>query len=788
MADLSVNVGDENRRLRDILAGAAIGAAMIAAGLYEAPVCVADTITAQLSPPSDLSVVVDWESVRASDIVYGVTRFVASQNALSAGLVESSFKLREILNPLAASSSESAKVSASGVVTIVGLGNPIRVTDGPPLVFMSGLDLAVAPSESLKVVDSPSTMLNPLETAPAESLKVVDTLSAQTVSGVALTEPVKIAEQLLGPTINPEQAAPTDSAKADDGGFVELIGLGNPIRIADGPVIAQLAGTDISVTVSESLKVADIATTSLNPEQSGLSESLKVVDAFLGTTMDPEQASPAESLKIADVVQVVLGGIGTAISESLKVVDSPVPSINPEQAAPSESLKVVDSVSASIGSGTPLNASISEVLEVSDEGEVELRRDEAVTIFDAVNASINPEQAAPTEALKVVDSVSVSIGSNILSANISESLKVDDDGDGEVELSHDDTIKIADSISAVIGNFLIASPSESLKISDSPSAALSGLMVNLSESFRLNESGEVEQVQFESLSIGEELFAEFAGTLKATPAESLKVVDGPINVASSLLFTSITDGLKVYDTGEAELAQYEDVKVADQVFVNLFDVMGQLFVAVVDETLKVADSVAITLNPERALPSESVKVSDTVTALMGPGGDLTANASESLKVVDTAAAVNQLGVQLSEALSVVDGAPSGRLDPIQASATEALKVADEGPSITTGTTIAVIGSEGLKVGEVLLASIDPVVLQIAEGLRLADVPQAVINPEVAALTEGLKAADSVQASLDTLQVALTESLRVEDDLAIGGPSVIHVVGSYVTSISIVGGA
>lgn len=709
---------------------------------------------------------------------------------------------------------EAFKADDGGRVDLIGFGNAIKCVDGPVIAALVGEDLlANVTPESLKVIDSIlGPTLDPEEVSLVESLKVVDeppvALRGELLTVVVDQESLKVVDA-LSLTLNPEQSSPSEALKADDGGFVELIGLGNPIRCVDGPVNAQLVESGLSITVAaENVKVADVVLTLLNPEEATINESLKVVDSVLGPTLNPEETTPVESLKVVDTVQAALDIMQASATESLKVADAVFVTLNPEQAIPSEALKVADSVSTLLDpeQATPVESlkvvdaasltlnpeetALAEGLKIVDAPSVTLNpeqaspaeslkvidtvqaarvdagslaatlADENVKVIDAVQTLLNPEQATPSEALKVVDALTVAIN---LSASLTENIKVGDEG--EVELSRDETIKIGEALTVTITPIFALPAVEALTVVDSI-AVSTGPATSISESLKVADFVIVSLV---------------GGDLSASPSESLKVVDS-VQASVGSLFVGLTENVKVADTGQVELVYFETIKIADTVIASMGAAGNDLSVST-SESLKVADSVQVALQLAVIL-TESLSVVDQVSTIPQLAIAVT---NDALKVVDTVSATLQLGVQVAdEGLKVVDGTPVGRLDPLQVLITESLKVVDVDPSITTGTTIAVIASETFKITDAPAASIDPELAAISEALTVTDAVFATLDPEQVALSESLACVDIVQASLDVLNVSMSEGLKVADSLSVGGPTVIEVVGSYVTVIDVAG--
>ncbi len=739
--------------------------------------------------PGNIPREVTNESSRVIDTVVAVMTTLLLSVPAEAVKVSDSVSAALVAIDVSASISEQTKVDDGGRVDLYGLGNPIRITDGPVLAELIGGDMF---------------------------------------------------------------RSVTENVKADDGGQVDLFGLGNPIRITDGPVIAQLFSSNLDATASESLKVVDgqpsgildlIATVNeslkvvdgpvsgrLDPVQTSLFESLKVVDTVLGPTLDPEQAGSSEFLKVVDTVSITIDPEQATPSESLKVVDSVLgPTLDPEQTTLTENLKVVDGPPVALLVTGQLDLTQEENVRADDGGRVDLfGLGNPIRITDGpVLAALVTEIAVTAESLKVVDGPpTAALISGQLDRTLTESLKVVDsvfvilnpeqatptesvraDDGGFVELRGlGNPIRVVDGpVIAVLFEGLATSISESLKVVDTLTASRTGnLSTSLSESLKVVDSGEVELSRDETIRISDALSVSMGGALGgANLSESLKVVDA-VTVSIDLVAT-LTESLKVVDSVTAirqlAIAINESLKVVDTLVVaiqlstqlteslvvsdgtpvgrlNPIQVLVTESLKVVDETPSVTSGTTLAV-----LASETVKVSDTAITSLDPEQ---ATPSESLKVVDTVVTALQLSAQLDESIVVSDGTPTGRLNPLLISLTESLKVID---IVATGTTVPASASEAVKIVDSLIVAVDPELLSATESLLISDTVVVTLNPEETTAEETVRCSDVLVASLSVLNVNVSEGLRVVDQPPrFGGPRVIDVIGGYSgQTLDVVGG-
>jgi hypothetical protein len=550
MADLSINVQQDSYRVSDFVLGAALGVAL-SAGVMEIGK-LSDSVQAALLPPPSLSVQVATEGCRPIDRVYGATRYVQSQNALSAGLYEGHDKVSESLtvrrsldtgllqevprlsdqlsvlrSPSLIVLQETLKLDDFGQVDLYGLGARLKISDAvtvellPLSERMRVLDqVAVNYSPIFTVIDSETVLLSEdgwVElSVEAEVLHLADAPTASIpFSGLSANpgdETVKVADS-VATLISSINATPSETLFMYDSGLVELSVEAEILHLADTVAAAIAAGNLAATAGPETLKLADTATVLLNPEQtSTASESLKVADSVSGLTLDPEQTStPAEALKVQDTVTAQIGG-GAFVLETLKLADTVLgPTLNPEQTSGfDEALKVQDSVTSTLD---PEQTSIQESLKLQE----------------TVSSNLDPEQTStPAEALKVQDSVSVALWLAVQPSD--ELLHVQDFPTTNLSTSLSELLHVQDTVTASSGSNLVATSAESLKVQDTATIALDPELVTVTEGLKVSES-----------------VSAVLTTVIASVGEALSIADQP-SVSLTPEQQSVSELLHVSDT------------------------------------------------------------------------------------------------------------------------------------------------------------------------------------------------------------------------------------------------
>ena len=312
---------------------------------------------------------------------------------------------------------------------------------------------------------------------------------------------------------------------------------------------------------------------------------------------------------------------------------------------------------------------------------------------------------------------------------------------------------------------LEARPAETLHISESVTASM-GLSATPAETFHLSESATVvtsplEARPAETLHITEEVDPELiaVGTLFASPDETLHITDvggGVIQVIGQIrsrdyfldadLITEVVDleravpgeTLHLSDVATVVLTPLVVVTVDTLHITDLATVRIDLAVTA-SETLHLSESSTVTLTPLIATLAETLHLSDTVTATIG----LLATPSETL--------------HLSEAATVT-------LTPLVVTAAETLHIIES--ATVTLTPLVVVGLETLHISEPVTASMGLTVVQ-ADTLHLSESATVRLTPLIVTTGETLHISELAEPILVTVGPGLTatpadETLHVAD--------------------------
>lgn len=399
-------------------------------------------------------------------------------------------------------------------------------------------------------------------------------------------------------------------------------------------------------------------------------ETGRVSDA-VAITLDPEEVSPSEAVKVSDAVTANMDELGVSASETVRLTDSVSTTLDPEVVSLTETVRISDPIDRALIDAGDLTATVSESLKLDDTGQGRTELLGPIRVQDGP-ISVLMEGLGDvnlTESIRVQDGP-IEAGPLDLSIGLTESITTQDASDSWAELTHDELVAISDPI-AVVLTPLEAAPQDSTKVSDSVTATMS-MDVSATETIRVSDT-----------------VSTTLTPLQTSAAETLRLTD-----AITALLTPL------------EASAQETIRISDSATVDL----GGL-IATVSETLRVTDSVMLTLTPEEAQGSETIRISDSLTASLTP---LPMALTESVAVSDAVnAALDASAVSASETVRVSDSLTADRQDI-------------SGPALSTS------------------------------------------------LIESVKTSDSASGALDLLETSVTESLTCRDTLAMPSTAAVTV--------------
>lgn len=267
---------------------------------------VQDTVTAVVV--IDISVAVASESMRVMDFVLGASRFVASQNTRTAGLMEDPLKLADAVT-------SALQLAVAVADEVLHVQDTVMADENPRPVLVA--------QENLKLSDSVFVTLDPEETSRTENVKISDSVATLLNPEQTSLEEVLHVQDTVTTSLNPLQAAPADELLHvqdeifAEGGLTpvsktESLRLTDSVFVTLDPLNAAI-GEDVHVQDQNNQALDHIAT---------IGESLKISDQVFAT-LDPLQASIAESCHVSDEDFIAdLGGIRATLVESVHVSDA----------------------------------------------------------------------------------------------------------------------------------------------------------------------------------------------------------------------------------------------------------------------------------------------------------------------------------------------------------------------------------------------------------------------------------------------------------------------------------
>ncbi len=514
----------------------------------------------------------------------------------------------------------SDSVTAALVHHVVVDAENLKLAEGPAtgLLVESGLSRAIT-NEVLKLADTPTPALTPEQASASESLKISEDLSAAFVLLVNVSENLKLSD--IGQ------------------GLTALIGV---LHIVDGPPIAALsAGSDLSTSASEALKVVDTVTASR-----GLTAA--VTD---------------ETVIVADSVTPAIQWAALVTAETLLLADGPaLRTLDPEQAGPAESLKVVDTVTAervTSLSGTPASEDPIHVVDGPPVGRLDPiinSVSETLKLSDTPSAGLTPLLGSASEALAPADTVSAARQD---ATNLSATVTAE-------------SLKLTDTVSTLLPTLAVQAPTENVKISDKVNI----IQASINEQFRLSDTGGGITQLIGTLRIQDIVSAQIGNQLSIAVSETLKLADVLLQPERTPYTVSVSEALKLgWISSEAEYTRDEYVRVQDTVNVSLA-APTDLNTAITQEVLKLADAATMNRDLERAAGPEPLTPADAVTAKR----DIDASLTEPITPADSVTAIQDRIAEVVDSLTIADSA-AGQVHPEEATPTaDALRIQDQ-PSV-----------------------------------------------------------------------------------------------------------
>lgn len=648
-----------------------------------------------------------------------------------------------------------------GTTQLIGV---IHVTDGP---VVAELDLIASVQEDVKTTDAVLQTLDPLEDAAQEDVKVSDEVTAGIFLSAEAQENVKGSDALLA-LLDPLEASPAESVKVSY--LVDWLMTGDLSReIADevvklddiGQGLTQLIGV---IHVTDEVFAEVIEDTLI----ASVSEHVKVSDALLAT-LDPLQASLTENIKASDEVTAGLF-LSAEATETVKASDSISATQDPlETVVLTENGKVSDSTSALFD---PLiTSALQEIVKISDEVTAGMfifaEVTENVKVSEAVAVTLDPLEAVAQEHVKVSDAVERALEDGNMSREVTaEVVKIDDIGQGIVQLLG--VIHVTDEVFAerIDDNVLTANPSEHVKASDTILALRLPLESLLSEHVKVVDASDnwVEMSKDEYVLVSDAVSAGLTPLLAPALTEGVRAADEVTAEAGMsalrLETVTLTDEVTT-QLDPLQASALEQVRVSDEVLV------GNDLIAQPSEAVLVSDAALPALTPEEATAQDAVQVVDQVSASLTV---LEATLAESVRVTDAVFTGNDRIVEVEAEILRVADTVTTRIDPVQASAQDAVRVAD---AVTAALTVLpVLITESVRVTDAVFAGND-LIVDLTETLRTTDAVVVTLDPLVAAAQESARASEAATVAMD-LAVEATESTRITDTALVAPDLVVNL--------------
>lgn len=255
-----------------------------------------------------------------------------------------------------------------------------------------------------------------------------------------------------------------------------------------------------------------------------------------------------------------------------------------------------------------------------------------------------------------------------------------------------DTVGITDVVTAVKSGAGLASVADTIGVTDAVTA-IKSKSVSITDAVAATDTGNPIEIGIEAVVselVGVTDTASRATTMTRTPADVIGATDTALAAAG--VVRDVVDGVGAADTVDASSAASGSVNPADTAVAS--DAVVSSMVRSVDASDAVAasDAAAVVVGSSRAL-SESVGVSDTVTAVLISAGTVTA--SDQVQVTDVATTSTMTERTVSDAVEVTDEVTVTLVKPGGAAAIDIVNVSDA-VTVTLSRVRSIVDAVGVR--------------------------------------------------------------------------------------------
>ncbi len=326
---------------------------------------------------------------------------------------------------------------------------------------------------------------------------------------------------------------------------------------------------------------------------------------------------------------------------------------------------------------------------------------DAITITEAVTATVSAPQVSATDAVSVADAPTLAVSAPQVSAS--------------------DSISLADSPTASIisAGDLAVSVTDAITITDSPSA-LQVHLVSVTD----------------AVSIADSPNAALAHQISVTDA--ITVADSPNAALAHQV--SVTDAITIADSPSA--LQVHLVSVTDAITIADSPAALQVHLVSVTDAITIAESVTGDVSDPQVVVTTAITLSESVSLTVSTAG--TVSVSESISITETVTAtVSDPQISVSEAITIADSPAALLVSLVEV--TDAITIADS-------PTVSVVAA-------------GTVTVNVTDAISVADSPTLVVADPQVSVSTAITIADSPTVSViaaGTLAVSVTDAVSITD--------------------------
>jgi len=382
---------------------------------------------------------------------------------------------------------------------------------------------------------------------------------------------------------------------------------------------------DLTISVSESIAVAEVVTLIVSDPQISVSDGVAIAEAITAellsfifvaddiTTGETVQLELENNIDVSDGITVGdtptldIPTLPASVADGITATDAPTVDIPTLPASVAEAISVADTPTVSIAAISDLSATVSDAVAAGEVVTMLLTSfvdvDDGVTVGEAVQLSIE-SYISVADGITAGEAVQLELESNV---DVSDGITVGDTPTVRTEFNIDVTeaVSVGEAVTLNLTSAGVVSitVNDGITIGEATTAAVSDPQALVNDGITVGESVTVAVVSISEISISvsdgitlSEQVALLLPELHTTIVESVTVTDSPA-VLLTELFIGTSDAISVSDTPTISIpvpGVSLDITIAETITVTDLAYIG-FIIATIDLTLR-ARSTSLTLD------------------------------------------------------------------------------------------------------------------------------------------------------------------------------------------------